>query len=255
MTKADIHHQDKRLEKALEKHLPAFNGDREDVKEFLNQLTVEGLSAARVSKYIYTLLILRRMLKVDFKSASEHDIKRLVASIEKSGKSDWTKHDYKVALKRFLRYLDREPSWLKVSNGKSKNALPEEILVEEEVKRIAEAACTNRDKAFVMSLYESGCRIGEFLPLRIKHLSFDKHGATIRVTGKTGARRVRLVFCALPLQRWLSEHPGKDDPNSFLWCQIPGPYHPGQSFLYLFLVFTLGMHHLHCLVFKFQVIS
>jgi site-specific recombinase XerD len=133
MTKADIHYQEKRLEKALEKHLPTFNGDKEDVKEFLNQLTVEGLSAARINKYIYTLSVLRRMLNVDFKSASEHEIKRLVASIEKSGKSDWTKHDYKVALKRFLRYLDREPSWLKVSNGKSKNVLPEEILVEEEV--------------------------------------------------------------------------------------------------------------------------
>jgi hypothetical protein len=41
---ADIHHQDKRLEKALGKRLPEFGDDREAVKEFLAQLILEGLS-------------------------------------------------------------------------------------------------------------------------------------------------------------------------------------------------------------------
>jgi hypothetical protein len=44
MTKADIHHQDKRLEKALEKHLPKFNGDKENVKDFFKDLKKKGSS-------------------------------------------------------------------------------------------------------------------------------------------------------------------------------------------------------------------
>jgi ribosomal protein L40E len=109
---------------------------------------------------------------------------------------------------------------MKIKQPKN-STLPEEILTEEEIKRIAEAAFTIRDKAFVLALYESGARIGEFLPLKLKHVSFDKYGAILRVTGKTGDRRIRLVASALPLQRWIEEHPDKDNPEAFLWCKIP----------------------------------
>jgi site-specific recombinase XerD len=165
MTKADIHNQDRRLEVALKKKLPEFNGDRKTVEEFLDKLLVEEqLSPARILKYISTINVLRRMLERDFKGADEKDIKELVTKIEKCDKSGWTKHSYRVVLKRFLRYLGKEPDWLKGGNGKSKEVLPDEILTEEEIKAIAGTAYTTRDRSFVLNIYESGCRIGEFLP-------------------------------------------------------------------------------------------
>jgi hypothetical protein len=123
-----------------------------------------------------------------------------------------------------LRHLGKEPKWLKSSNGISSKVLPEEILSEDEIKKMGNASYTDRDRAFVLSLYESGCRIGEFLPLRFKHLNFDKHGVVIRVTGKTGSRRIRLVFSTLSLQRWIANHPQRDNKDAFLWCKIPAPY-------------------------------
>jgi integrase len=125
-----------------------------------------------------------------------------------------------------LQYLGKEPSWLKSGNGKNPGLLPEEVLIETEVKKIAESAYTPRDKSFVLSLYESGCRIGEYLPLKLKHVNFDKFGALVRVTRKTGPRRIRLVFSTLPLQRWIDEHPAKNNPEACLWCKIPTPYNP-----------------------------
>lgn len=227
MAKADIHHQDRRLQLQLSKQLPKFNGDREIVEEFLNKLQIEEqLSPARISKYLSTLSVLKRMLGGDLISADEKAIRGLVAKIEKVDKSEWTKHSYRVVLKRFLRYLGKEPDWLKTGNGKRREVLPEEILSEQDVEAMATAAYTTRDKSFILSLYESGCRIGEFLPLRLKHVSFDKHGALLRVTGKTGPRRIRLVFSVQALQRWIDDHPGKGDPDAFLWCKIPSPNNP-----------------------------
>lgn len=104
--------------------------------------------------------------------------------------------------------------------------MPEEVLSEEEIKDIAGVAYTTRDKAFVLCLYESGCRIEEFLPLRLKHLNFDKYGAVLMVKDKTADRRIRLVAWTVALQNWREYHPCKNDQESYLWCKTPLPNNP-----------------------------
>jgi len=222
----DIHNQDKRFKRALEKRMHEFGRDQKSVENFLNQLFVEGLSPARLSKYVYSLVVLKRMIQVNFIDAEEEDIKQLVASIGNCDRSHWTKHSYRVILKRYLRYLGKEPEWLKAGHAKRTDVSPEEILSEEDVKQIAENAYTKRDRAFVLALYESGTRIGEFLPLKLKHLEFDRHGCLIRVNGKTGPRRIRLVFSSLSIQKWIDEHPSKNNSEAYLWCKIPMPNNP-----------------------------
>ncbi|MBU3966770.1 MAG: cation transporting ATPase C-terminal domain-containing protein [Euryarchaeota archaeon] len=115
--------------------------------------------------------------------------------------------------------------WLKVKPVK-KGKLPEEVMTEDDIKRIAGDAYAARYKAFILSMYESGCRIGEFLPVKLKHLTFDKYGGVFRVTGKTGDRRIRLVASTLSLQGWLNEHPAKSNPEAYLWCKIPSQNNP-----------------------------
>jgi integrase len=166
------------------------------------------------------------MLSKNLFDVDEEDIKGLVAKIEKSDKSDWTKHGYRVILKRFLRYFGKEPSWLKAGKRTIRDILPEEVLTEDDIKGIAGTAYTARDKSFVLYLYESGCRIGEFLPLRLKHVNFDKHGAVLWVNGKTGPRRIRLVFSSMALQRWIEDHHSKNNPEAHLWCKIPSMNNP-----------------------------
>jgi integrase/recombinase XerD len=71
-------------------------------------------------------------------------------------------------------------------------------------------------------LYESGCRIGELMMLRIKHISFDEFGALILVDGKTGPRRVRLISSVPYLNDWLRNYPGEYSRDSFLWVGSTG---------------------------------
>jgi integrase len=218
---ADLYKHGQTLDRTLSKRLDELGGDKEIVEEFVNDSRAKGISPARIIKYLYTLIPLKRLLKKDFKDTNEDDIKKLAIAIEQSGKSDATKSDYRSILKLFLRHLEREPVWLKIGSGKHSRRLPEEVLSEEDVKAIATTAYSCRDRAFVLGLYESGCRIGEFLPLKLKHINFDKNGAILRVDGKTGPRRIRLVFSVVSIQKWFEDHPAKGNPEAFLWCKLP----------------------------------
>lgn len=228
MVKEDIHDLKGVLDRNSEKYiLRLFPDDQEDVRRFTDDLLAQGYTAGRVVKYLYSLVSICKKLAKPFNKAGSEDIKRYVVWLEKSDYAEWTKHDLKVILRKYLHWLGRNDviSWLKIKPAKN-GKLPEEVLTEDDIKVIAETAYTARDRAFILSLYESGCRIGEFLPLKLKHVNYDKYGAVIRVTGKTGDRWIRLVASTLTLEGWMNEHPAKNDPEAYLWCKIPTPNNP-----------------------------
>ena len=135
---------------------------------------------------------------------------------------------YQVRLKRFYQWLygmeDKQyPEnviWIKLRRMSNHRKLPEDILTKEEIKKMYELANDTRDRALVHVLYESGCRIGELLGMRIKDVRFDQYGAAINVDGKTGERRLRLITSAPDLQNWIEHHPSKDEPKSPVWVTI-----------------------------------
>lgn len=163
----DIHNLKHILDRDSEKYVSRlYPEDREDVRRFTNDLLAQGFTAGRVVKYLCTITNINERLGIPFRMAGSDDSKRYVAWVEKSDYTDWTKHDMRVMLKKYLQFLGKEDiiTWLKVKSVKN-GTFPEEILTEEDIKAIACAAYNSMDKAIILSLYESGCRIGEFLPL------------------------------------------------------------------------------------------
>ena len=77
-------------------------------------------------------------------------------------------------------------------------------------------------RALIATMYDSGCRIGELLNMKIKDLSFDEFGVLLKVTGKTGFRQVRVVGDSIAhLRAWLDNHPQRNDPdNALLFCSL-----------------------------------
>lgn len=51
----------------------------------------------------------------------------------------------------------------------------------------------------------------------MKDVIFDEYGARVRVDGKTGMRRVRLIGSVPYLTAWVNMHPGREEPKSPLW--------------------------------------
>jgi site-specific recombinase XerD len=104
----------------------------------LDKLLADSISAGRVVKYFYSLVVIKRRLNMSFRSAKEDDIRRFVIDLDKSDYSNWTKHDLKIIIKKYLKWLGKDNviNWLKVKSVKN-GTMPDEVLSEEEIKDIA----------------------------------------------------------------------------------------------------------------------
>lgn len=224
----DIHDFAGRLERAeLRLHNPLSEKNKELILDFEKALFTEGLTKIRITKYVETLRRIGEMLGKNFDQVTKADIENFVYKLEKSDYSPWTKHDYKVVLKRFYKWLKGnnedyplEVKWIKTTLKTKGQLLPEELVTEDEVTKLVNACDNPRDKAMIMTLYETGARIGELGSLRIKDVVFEENYARIMLNGKTGMRRIIVVASVPYLQSWLQNHPYRNAPLSPLWINM-----------------------------------
>ena len=95
-------------------------------------------------KYLQTLRNLSQLLGKPFLKATKEDFVELVSKIERNPEwTDWTKHDFKVILRRYYRWLkglnDNDPfpeevRWIKITVKNANNKFPEDILTFERRK-------------------------------------------------------------------------------------------------------------------------
>ena len=223
----DAHNYNRRLErqlKLLEKDSSISRESKDLINRFKDFALSSGITTGRVVRYMFDLRTMARFLGKNFEAANKEDIIKLVGKLEKSERfSKSTVRDFKLTLRKFYKWLrntedfPEEVRWFKTHIRYDAIKNPEDMLTEEEVRRMIDACRNPRDRALISTLYESGCRIGELLPMRINQLKFDDYGARLLVNGKTGFRRVRVVSSAPYLTEWINKHPLKDRSNAFLW--------------------------------------
>ena len=172
----------------------------EAILAFSESCFAEGLSTQRVVKYLGHLQKIAKLMPRLFEQATKKDVEIVIGKIERSDYAEWTKHDYRVAMKKFFRWLRQtedgyppEVKWLRTTMRRQRTKLPEEILTPDEVQAMIVSAQSVRDKAFISSLYESGCRISELRCLRMKQICQHPHGFQITVEGMKGSRRLLLI--------------------------------------------------------------
>ena len=200
------------------------------VSEFAEDLLSQGLSIGRIASYVYKLIKIREVSDRNFDEFEKRDIKWVINTFQmranKGEISQNTVREIKKTLKKFFKWLEKEElvNWFTL--GEVETSLgPADLITEDEFQRIL-AACTNhRDKAIVALLYESGCRVGELLSLRIKDVQFDEYGAKVwfplqSLTTKKHRRKVRVVYSVPYLSNWLSIHPRNDDPDAPLFISL-----------------------------------
>lgn len=192
MKSLDIHkrrHRLKLVTQRIEGSPDIQDDDRRLILEFRDHGFAEGLSVERVEHYLHIMNKIAEWTKprgISLRGARKEDLVELVGWVERRQISDWTKHDYRVALKKFYKWLNGgeayppEVKWIRVLSERS-SKLPDELLSEGDVERLIDAARHPRDKALVAVLYESGCRIGELLTMRMKHAKFTEQGARLIV--------------------------------------------------------------------------
>lgn len=188
------------------------------IDEFLASLPV--LSPRRVKKYKFSLARISRDLG-PFEAVKQSDLKAYIEKLNADDLADWTKHDYRFLLKKFFGWLhDRAfVDWVKIGHVRP-TVGPDDILTDDDLRKMR-AACKNlRDEALIETLYESACRPHEFLGLRKSDIIFDDYGAVLHIRkGKTGPRAVRVINAAPLLSNWVAHHPLKQT-DAPLWVDL-----------------------------------
>lgn len=219
----DIHgrerRRDRQAERLIESSLAAE--DKALIRKFVDYKIATGQGVGRQEKVLWVLRTIgeRYLEGSTFSSLTKDDVVRVVSEIETETWSDWTKRDYKLLLKAFLLWAGKqeEVNWIKLKRLKS---LPNELISEQDVQKMIDAALNLRDKALIAMLYEGGFRISELGTMKVKDLSFDRWGAIAMVNGKTGPRRVRLIWSLPYVAQWIDAHPLRQDRNAPLWMKV-----------------------------------
>jgi site-specific recombinase XerD len=212
------------VQKSLDslKGAPVSDTNKKLIFDFVDYCFSEGLSKHRVRKYISILKNIALQIQTDFDKVEKKDLYRFISVLERTDKSEWVKHDYKISLKKFYKWQCEEErpeltKWIKTTMKKKDQKLPEEMLNESDVLNLIENAENLRDKAIIALLWDIGARIGEIGTLSLKHIKFDEYGAIVNVKGKTGYRRVRAVWSVKYLAAWLEVHPENYNLEARLW--------------------------------------
>ena len=226
-----IHQYPKTMETYLNRLRNRKDNNAKKILELHNENVINGLAEATQIKYLGRLLTISTWTTKDFDKLTKEDLIEIIGKNLTSNRySESSAKTMRVVIKRFFQWLKGsnrreypiEVSWIRTTGNKNlkKHKNPEDMLDDEDIGKMINAVQHPRNKAFIITLAESGCRIGEILTLTIKKICFDDKGSYFLVDGKTGTRRVRVVNATPYLHAWLSIHPNKNEPDAPLWVNI-----------------------------------
>jgi len=191
-----------------------------------------------------------------FENMTKEDL-QIYIHAESTHHKEGTIQLYKQHIKRFFKWLE----WVKVNKDQPDEdkveindvKIPysvrwvklgmvepditfEDLPTEEEVKRIASCADRQRDRALILTLWETGASPIEILNLRVKDVTFTQYGGEVRFRRYTRSRTKQInklktpfryrkipIASSVPdLQLWLSMHPRKDNLEAPLWLSQKG---------------------------------
>jgi integrase len=125
-----------------------------------------------------------------------------------------------LEVRLFLRWLtpDKEKDLFPEKMRRVRHTLPmDRLLTKNDISKLVDACRTQRDRALVMFMWDSGARISEIMALKIGDIQFDRYGAVVIVRGKTDRRRLRLTACIGDLQAWVNVHPMRENSEAPLF--------------------------------------
>lgn len=230
--KEQIYSSERILERRLKKiedSTQLLKENKRTIFEFVSHARAKSLSPSRINIYLATLLIFGERAKKPFLDLDKRDLEAIFSDLNKQKYAAWTIETYKANIKYFFRWLydldssDPLPAavkWLKGTRPPQK-IQREDLITEDEVKKLIDTTPHLMYKALISVLYESSCRPGEVLTLRIKDVFFNSNYVCLKVSGKMeakqGKRDVYLFNSYDLIHQWMENHPFKENKDHGLW--------------------------------------
>ena len=209
--------------------------DVQAIKEFVNHCAAEGISEVRQDRLISALKNTVLQVAPDgftLSGAPEQDLKQVVAALNRSDYKPSSLHTMKCAIKKFYKVENgghNEPEKTKfftVGNPDT-TVTHEDLYTDDELQRLFQSVTSTRDRALLMTFYESAARPEEILSRNIGDFTAKGGGDFLYLTGvkNTPDRTNQLVRSGRPLREWLAQHPcggelgSIKNPSAPLWVK------------------------------------
>lgn len=145
------------------------------------------------------------------------------------GLSVWTVHGHLRAVRRLFRWCVDEG--LASRNPAARLEMPplpkgpRRGIAEEDLERMVHVADDARDRALLLFLASTACRVGGAVGLRLDDLDMAHAQATVYEKGRGGQRKARVVFLRPPacaaMAEWLRERPPAPHDRVFVGRKGP----------------------------------
>ena len=160
MNEHDIHHYSERLNKEIKllKASKIHPTNIDLILKFQRDLIVEGIKPPRIIRYMQTLrIVCERWKNKPLNEWTIEDLKDVLVTIETNGYTAQTINEFRKGLRKFFKWLKGE-NWkgLKLLRGERKDNRKPDVLTEEEIMKMIEAAKNPRDKAIIAVGYGAG---------------------------------------------------------------------------------------------------
>ena len=214
--------------------------DRENLIRFDDQMALlrSEYSVSRREKHLRACSIMagqarripqEELPNIELSAAlkSRHAAEELVRWINERYENEETNKDYRTALRMFGKRVTTDDSlpealeWIPTTTSRSYSPTPDPATMlqwDTDVLPLIKQA-SPRTAALVAVAWDAGPRPGELLDLKISNITDHRHGLQITVEGKKGQRTITLIPSVPYVNRWLSEHPFRNDPSAPLWCK------------------------------------
>lgn len=221
--------------------------DADLIREFVNELAGK-ISAGREYKLINSLILNReyfppyaRCRTVDVYEG----IKKLINAVDADGNPRYkqnTKSDRVKISKRFFLWMCENGYGNGLDEKKLRRIQPPspdrmtktaaQILTEEEIQAMLEAANNSRDRALLSVLYEGGLRASELGDLTWRELRFTSWNVVLNTAGKTGKPRyVPLVLSRPYIAQWKNDYPGDaTNPDAYVFVTLRSSKKHGREY-------------------------
>ncbi len=194
--------------------------------KFENYLSLEkGRSSGTIREYLRKISVFLEWLKKNkIKEINDEAIYNFRIFLNKKGLSLKTQSYYLIALRNFLRFLQKKDIDLYDPTKIELPKLPEReinVLTDEELERLLNSAQGEdlkslRDRALLETLFSTGLRVSELCSL---NRDLDLKKGEIKVKGKGG--KLRIVFLSKIAKHYLQKYLDKrDDKEPALFINL-----------------------------------
>lgn len=194
--------------------------DKKILDDFLKYCSITA-GKSKLKDIRTNLLQFRDIIEVPYKKVDLKVLRDFLVILENSDRKNWTTNGIKNHIKRFYKELFKNWSErfnafkdVRTHKGFNEEKINENTLVSpEELKIMCQCASGYRDKALIMTLYETAARPQEIRRLKWKDITFNPDG-TAKVSlysGKTETARTILIKDSVPVIEDWKQHYSYDN--------------------------------------------